>query len=74
MSNPRDDGWSRREFLHGLTLGGTAAPLGLRPEAIAAEPPPEITRLRLDQRPSICVAPQYLAEEFLRAEGFTDVQ
>ena len=74
MSNPRVDGWSRREFLHGLTLGGTAALLGLRPEAIAAEPPPEITRLRLDQRPSICVAPQYLAEEFLRAEGFTDVQ
>lgn len=74
MSNPRDDGWSRREFLHGLTLGGTAALLGLRSDSLAAEPPPEITRLRLDQRPSICVAAEYVAEEFFRAEGFTDVQ
>jgi NitT/TauT family transport system substrate-binding protein len=46
----------------------------LQCEALAAEPPPETTRLRLDQRPSICVAPQYVAEEFFRAEGFTDVQ
>ena len=25
-------------------------------------------------RPSICIAPQYIAEELLRAEGFTDVR
>src|SRR5438128_273674 len=45
-----------------------------RPWLGLGERPPETTRLRLDQRPSICVAAQYVAEEFFRAEGFTDVQ
>ena len=66
-------GWSRRKFLGGLTLAGTAGLVGLRPEPAAAEPPPETTRLRLVQGPSICQAPQYVAEEFLRGEGFTEV-
>jgi NitT/TauT family transport system substrate-binding protein len=74
MNHQKSDGWSRREFLGAAALAGTGTLLGLRPQSAAAEPPPETTRLRLDQRPSICVAPQYLAEEFLRAEGFTDVQ
>jgi NitT/TauT family transport system substrate-binding protein len=39
-----------------------------------AEPPPETTKLRLSQIAGICVAPQYVADELLRAEGFTDVQ
>ncbi len=65
---------SRREFLGGLTLAGTAGLLGLRPETVAAEPPPETTRIRLFQWASICVAPQFIAEDLLRAEGFTDVQ
>jgi NitT/TauT family transport system substrate-binding protein len=68
----RVEGWSRREFL-GMTLAGTAGFLGLRPEARAAEPPPETTRIRLVQAPSICVAPQYVAEQLLRDEGFTEV-
>jgi NitT/TauT family transport system substrate-binding protein len=63
---------SRRRFLHGLTLAGTAGLLGLRPSRVAAEPPPETTTLRLDQRASICRAPQYVAEELLRGEGFTN--
>src|SRR4051794_9256833 len=33
----------------------------------------ETTRIRLPQFPSLCVAPQYVAEDLLRAEGFTDV-
>jgi NitT/TauT family transport system substrate-binding protein len=74
VSNQRNDGWSRREFLSGLTLTGAAAFLGLRSEIIAAEPPPETTKIRLVQAPTICYAPQYLAEELLRGEGFTDVQ
>jgi NitT/TauT family transport system substrate-binding protein len=41
---------------------------------VAAEPPPETTRLRLHKTPGICVAPQFVAEELLHAEGFTDVQ
>ena len=67
------EGWSRREFLE-LTLAGTAGLLGLKPEPVAAEPPPETTRIRLHKIPGICIAPQYIAEELLKAEGFTDVQ
>ncbi len=65
---------SRREFLGGLTLAGTAGLLGLSPETVAAEPPPETTKIRLVQIAGICVAPQYVAEELLKAEGFTQVQ
>jgi NitT/TauT family transport system substrate-binding protein len=73
MSNPHES-WSRREFVGGLTLAGTAGLLGVRPEEVAAEPPPETTRLRLIQAPTVCFAPQYVAGELLRSEGFTDVQ
>lgn len=65
---------SRRTFLGGLTLVGTAGLLGLRPRPVVAEPPPETTRLRLGRAPAICAAPYYVAEEFLPAEGFTEVQ
>ena len=41
---------------------------------IVADGPPETTTIRLWQAPTICVSPQYLAEEFLPGEGFTDVQ
>jgi NitT/TauT family transport system substrate-binding protein len=40
----------------------------------AAEPPPEIPKIRLIQNGSICLAPQYLAEELLRLEGFSQVE
>jgi hypothetical protein len=66
--------WSRREFLRGLTLAGTVGLLGLYPRLVAAEPPPETTKIRLVQISGICIAPQYVAEELLRAEGFTEVQ
>jgi NitT/TauT family transport system substrate-binding protein len=65
---------SRRAFLSGLALPGTAGLVGLRPGPAAAEPPPETRRIRLVKIPSICRAPQYIAEEFLRGEGFTEVQ
>ena len=35
---------------------------------------PETTTLRLRRDPSICVAPWYIAEDLLRAEGFTDIR
>jgi NitT/TauT family transport system substrate-binding protein len=66
--------FSRRRFLRGLTLAGTAGLLGLPPRLVTAEPPPETTRIRLVHDPSICVTPQYLAEDLLRADGFTEVQ
>ena len=65
---------SRRRFLGGLTLAGTAGLLGLHPRPVAAEPPPETTTLRLAQTASICQAPQYVVEALFEAEGFTDVQ
>jgi NitT/TauT family transport system substrate-binding protein len=65
--------FSRRNFLGGLTLAGMAGLLALRPDPVAAEPPPETTKLRLVRTPSICQAPQYVAEELLRTAGFADV-
>lgn len=73
MQRRYTNGWSRREFL-GLTLAGTTGLLGLQPESLATEPPPETMRIRLHRIPGICIAPQYVAEELLKAEGFTDVQ
>jgi NitT/TauT family transport system substrate-binding protein len=68
---------SRRNFLRGLSLAGAAGVLGIG-RALADEGPPEVTTLRL-RRDSpgpgfICYAPEYVAEELLRAEGFTDIQ
>src|SRR5262249_45834229 len=63
----------RREFLHGLTAAGTATVFGAHPVIVAAEPPPETKRLRLPNRPSLCEAPVYVADELLRGEGFTDI-
>jgi NitT/TauT family transport system substrate-binding protein len=73
MSDPRTS-WSRREFVEELTLAGSAGLLGMRPGDAAAEPPPETTTLRLLEIPALCWAPQYVAEELLRAEGFSRVQ
>jgi NitT/TauT family transport system substrate-binding protein len=73
MSRRQGEGVSRRQFLGRLTLAGTAGLLGLHPGPVAAEPPPETTQIRLVQVPSICQNPQYVAEELLRDEGFTDV-
>jgi len=64
---------TRRELLHGAAAMGSTGLLGLTARPAAAEPPPETTRIRLSKVASVCVAPQYVAEEFLRAEGFTDV-
>src|SRR2546425_5996786 len=74
MSTQRVRGLSRRRFLGGVTLAGTAGVLGLHARPVAAEPPPETTRIRLIRRNSICVAPEYVAEELLQGEGFTQVQ
>jgi NitT/TauT family transport system substrate-binding protein len=66
--------FSRRRFLGGVTLAGMAGLLGVHPRPVAAEPPPETTRLRLGRLPGICGAPLFMAEEFLPGEGFTEVQ
>jgi NitT/TauT family transport system substrate-binding protein len=74
MSTQHARQFSRRRFLGGVTLAGTAGLLGVPPRPVAAEPPPETTRLRLALTGSICQAPQFVAEALLRGEGFTDVQ
>jgi NitT/TauT family transport system substrate-binding protein len=67
--------FSRRRFLGGMTLAGTIGLLGVHPGQVAAEPPPETTRLRIAHGGrAICIAPPYVAEELLRSEGFVDLQ
>jgi NitT/TauT family transport system substrate-binding protein len=74
MNDNRADPLGRRAFIRELTVGGAAGLVGLRPESAAAEPPPETTKLRLlKEKGRTCWAPQYIAEDLLRAEGFTDV-
>ena len=63
---------SRRNFLTTF-LFGVSARLIEPPGAFAAEGPLETTAVRFAKIPGICNAPQYVAEELLRAEGFTDI-
>jgi NitT/TauT family transport system substrate-binding protein len=67
-------GWTRRAFLGGLTLAGTAGLLSRHARPVAAEPPPETTRIRVMKVPALCEAPAQVAQELLRAEGYSDVQ
>ena len=74
MSKHKSDRWTRRDFLSAAALAGTGAVLRLRSDALAAEPAPETKRIRIPQIPSTCRSPEWIAEELLRAEGFTDIQ
>ena len=62
----------RRAFVHGAAAVGMTRLLGV-PSA-AAEPPPETATLRIGDSPSLCAAPQFVAEDLLRSEGFTSVK
>ncbi len=75
MSNHQNDHWSRREFLKGLSLAGTATLLGLRSESIAAEPPLETDKIRVIEPPEICAGTTLIvAQDLLKSEGFTQLQ
>jgi len=63
----------RRSFLARSSALAAASLLGV-PRIASAEPPPEKTKIRLLHFPAICLAPQYLAEAFLRMEGFTEIE
>jgi NitT/TauT family transport system substrate-binding protein len=63
---------SRRQFLATFSSAGAARLFGM-PPALAADRPLETTTVRFAKIPGICNAPQYVAEELLRAEGFTDI-
>jgi NitT/TauT family transport system substrate-binding protein len=64
----------RRVLMRALAAAGVAGLCGRFASTAAAEPPPETTRIRLSKVPSACLAPQYVAEELLRAEGFDQVE
>jgi NitT/TauT family transport system substrate-binding protein len=64
---------TRRRLLTALALASATTTLPFR-RALALEPLPETTTVRLARQPIICFAPQYVCEELLRAEGFTDVR
>jgi NitT/TauT family transport system substrate-binding protein len=67
--------WDRREFVKGVAaLAGSAGLLGYDMKPASAEPPPETTKIRLVVNGAICLAPQYMAEELLRLEGFSHVE
>jgi len=64
---------TRRRLLSSMALAIPATALPLRRVA-ALEPPPETTTVRLSKHPVICFAPQYVCEDLLRAEGFSDIR
>jgi NitT/TauT family transport system substrate-binding protein len=64
---------SRRHFLTTLSAAGAAGILGCR-RSLAEEAPPETTTVRVGDYPNICGAPVDIAEDLLRAEGFTDIR
>jgi NitT/TauT family transport system substrate-binding protein len=63
---------NRRGFLAGLA--SASASLAGPARSLAQEAPPETTTIRLAKNQSLCIAPQYVAENLLRAEGFTAVR
>src|SRR5690348_8293409 len=64
---------TRRRFLTTVSLAGAAGFLGA-PAVHAAEEALETTAIRLYKIANVCVGPQYVAEELLRAEGFTEIR
>ena len=61
---------TRRQFISSVALAGAAGLLHV-PRVAAAEGALETTTVRVVKVPgAICVAPQNLSEELLRAEGF----
>lgn len=68
--SPRQD---RRSFARAALAAGTVGLCGPWP-ALADDRPPETTTIRLGKNTSICLAPSYVADDLLRAEGFTDIR
>ena len=64
---------TRRSLLTTTAVAGAAGLLSPR-RAWAAEPDLETTSVRLAKIPVICFAPQYVCEDLLRMEGFTDIR
>ena len=54
---------SRRRLLATLSSAAGVSLIG-SPNVFAQQAPPETSRIRLSKSAAICVAPQYVAEEF----------
>src|SRR5262245_40767989 len=65
---------TRRAFLK-TTGGAGAIAFSVGPvRPVVAQDQPETTKLTLANTTSLCAAPQYIAEELLRGEGFDVVR
>lgn len=65
---------TRRRVLAAFATAGAAFAFPIR-GPLAAEAPPETTTVRLAKKALVlCNAPQYVADDLLRAEGFTDIR
>ena len=63
---------TRRRFLATLSLAGAAGFVGRR-SGLAAEGQGETRAVRFTRFGGLCLSPQYVAEDLLRAEGFIDI-
>jgi NitT/TauT family transport system substrate-binding protein len=65
----------RREIVRLMGAAGVAGLAGLRMQSAYADAPAETKRIRIALSPAgSCWAPQLIAQDLLRAEGFTDLQ
>jgi NitT/TauT family transport system substrate-binding protein len=65
---------SRRRFLATLSSAGVAGLMGASNSVAAEDRQLETITVRLAKIAGVCIAPQYVADELLRAEGFTDIR
>ena len=72
---PQNEPRGRRTFVKSLAaLAGSAALLGYDIRQAASELPETTTIRIMNAAGFICVAPQFVAQEMLRLEGFTDIR
>jgi NitT/TauT family transport system substrate-binding protein len=64
----------RREFLQATAVGAAIGCSITRPRSAATEPPPETTTVRIIDVGAGCLAPQMVADDLLKADGFTAVE
>jgi NitT/TauT family transport system substrate-binding protein len=64
---------NRRRFLATLAAAGAAGVVG-GPSLKAQDGRLETTTVRIGREAGFCIAPQFVADELLRAEGFTDIR
>jgi len=64
---------NRRRFVATLSSAAAAGLMGTT-VSLPQEQRLETTTIRIAKNSTICIAPQYVADDLLRAEGFTDIQ